>query len=130
MRRMTVAVQWDHCPTCDQAVLTSSWDDRWGVGTAIIVDPTPLGQPEEVACVITDRARYILEATAVKTYRLGRITQWLDEQATFAPALHLPAHRCTARFPGVLPVDVLTHLGLLPSGEPLPDVPAWSRATN
>lgn len=120
MKRMTPKVQLDTCPTCQQPVLTAGYDDRWGVQDSIIVDPTPMDTQAEMACILLGRARYVLEGTAVKTYRLGRITEYLHEQAIFAPALHLPAHRCTARLPGHLPLDVLTNLGALPSGQPVP----------
>lgn len=106
MKRMTQRVQCDECPSCHAAVLTASRDDYWGLDDAIICDPTPLTKPQEMACVLLGRARYALEMTAAKSFRLSRISEHLNETVLFWPALHLPGHRCAARFDQALPADV------------------------
>lgn len=106
MKRFTRQVQCDECPTCHRGILTTNWDDQWAVQDSIVADPTPLTQQEEMACILLGRSRYVLEQTVAKTFRLGRITEYLGETRVFLPALHLPAHRCGARFSQPLPAEV------------------------
>lgn len=101
------------CPRCHAATLTASWDDLEGVPATITVDPTPLSDPEETACVLIGRATYVLERTGAGTYRLSLLHAYNRDRATFAPAHHLPAHQCGARFSTVLPTADL--LALFPA---------------
>lgn len=98
------------CPRCKATVLKAGWDDLEGIRAAIVADPTPLSEPEEVACILGDRNVYVLERTTANTYRLSLLHAYSRDRQVHAPALHLPAHRCHGRFPSVLPMDDLVAL--------------------